>query len=257
MGLQYKIVYKKEAENRVVDALSRSHDLGQLCLISSAAPQWLSSVQSSYDPDPIAQDLLSKLVMNSTIVPHFVLKDGILRNKSRIWVGQDSALHRQLISTLHDAPVGGHSGFLVTYSRVKRLFAWRGIKNDVKCFVQQCQVCLQSKTDRASYPGKLQPLPVPSEAWEIISLDFIEGLPHSANASCILVVVDKFTKFAHLLPLHHPYTDSSVASVFMDVVYKLHGLPASIISDHDPVFTSKFWQSLCGIPPLSRDGQPN
>jgi hypothetical protein len=104
-------------------------------LISSAAPQWLSSVQSNYDSDPIAQDLLSKLVLNSIAVPHFVLKDGVLRYKSRIWVGQDSALHRQLISALHDAPVGGHSGFPVTYSRVKRLFVWRGIKNDVKCFV--------------------------------------------------------------------------------------------------------------------------
>jgi hypothetical protein len=73
---------------------------------------------------------------------------------------------------------------------------------------------------------------------------FIEGLPKSASASCILVVVDKFTKFGHFIPLSHPYTASSVASVFMQVVYKLHGFPASIISDKDPVFTSSFWQSL-------------
>jgi hypothetical protein len=83
-----------------------------------------------------------------------------------------------------------------------------------------------------------------SKAWEIISLDFIEGLPRSASVSCILIVVDKFIKFAHFLPLHHPYTASSVASVFMDAVYKLHGLPASIISDRDLIFISKFWQSL-------------
>jgi hypothetical protein len=86
------------------------------------------------------------------------MKDAILRYKSRIWIGQDSALHKQLISALHDAPVGGHFGFSMTYSRIKKLFVWKGMKNDVKSFVQQCQVCLQSKPDRASYPGKFQPL---------------------------------------------------------------------------------------------------
>jgi hypothetical protein len=115
---------------------------------------------------------------------------------------------------------------------------------DVQKFVAGCQVCFQAKFDRSSYPGKLQPLFVPIEAWETISMDFIEGMPKSATASCILVVVDKFTKFAHFTPLAHPYTDNSVASLFFQVVYKLHGLPASIISDRDPVLTSSFLQSL-------------
>jgi hypothetical protein len=75
-------------------------------------------------------------------------------------------------------------------------------------------------------------------------MDFIEGLPKSSSDNCILIVRDKFTKFAHFIPLSHPYTGVTVASGFMSVVYKLHGMPTSIISDRDPVFTSKFWQSL-------------
>jgi hypothetical protein len=75
-------------------------------------------------------------------------------------------------------------------------------------------------------------------------MDFIKGLPRSANASCILVVVDKFTKFAHFVPLAHPYIASAVASIFMNEIYKLHGLPNSIISDRDPVFTRAFWRKL-------------
>jgi hypothetical protein len=73
-------------------------------------------------------------------------------------------------------------------------------------FVQSCQVCIHAKPDRASYPGKLQPLPVLLEAWETISMDFIEGLPHSDRASCILVIIDKFTKYSHfsfVTPLHY------------------------------------------------------
>jgi hypothetical protein len=118
------------------------------------------------------------------------------------------------------------------------------MKTAVHKFVQGCQTCIQAKPDRSSYPGKLQPLSVPTEAWETISMDFIKGLPRSDRADCILVVVDKFTRYAHFIPLSHPYTASSVAAVFLKEVYKLHGLPASIIFDRDPVFTSHFWQSL-------------
>jgi hypothetical protein len=95
--------------------------------------------------------------------------------------------------------------------------------------VQTCQVCIQAKADRASYPGKLQPLQIPSEAWHTISMD------------CVLVIVDKFTRYAHFLPLAHPYTASLVATTFMGSVYKFHGMSAAIVSNRDPVFTSMFW----------------
>jgi hypothetical protein len=75
-------------------------------------------------------------------------------------------------------------------------------------------------------------------------MDFIEDLPMSDNANVILVVVDKYTKFAHFVPLRHPFTVASVARLFMDQIYKLHGLPKSIISDHGRIFTSKLWQLL-------------
>ena len=75
-------------------------------------------------------------------------------------------------------------------------------------------------------------------------MDFIEGLPMSSNHNVILVVVDKFTKYAHFLPLRHPFTAVTVAHAFMDGVYKLHGLPETIISDKDRIFTSRFWQEL-------------
>jgi hypothetical protein len=75
-------------------------------------------------------------------------------------------------------------------------------------------------------------------------MDFIEGLPQSDSANCILVVVDKFTKLVHFLPSKHPYTAASVTKLFVDQVYKLHGLPLSIVSDRDPIFNSHFWKEL-------------
>jgi hypothetical protein len=78
-------------------------------------------------------------------------------------------------------------------------------------------------------------------------MDFIEGLPQSGTANCIFVVVNKFTKFGHFIALKHPYTTTLVAKVLMDHVYKLHGLPASIVSDRDPIFTSSFWRELFSL----------
>jgi hypothetical protein len=88
---------------------------------------------------------------------------------------------------------------------------------------------------------------VPEEAWQIVTIDFVEGLPLSGSANCILVIVDKFTKYAHFVPLKHPFTAYSMAKLFMENVYKLHGLPSTIVLDKDKVFTSHLWKELFAL----------
>ncbi|XP_019425039.1 PREDICTED: uncharacterized protein LOC109333912 [Lupinus angustifolius] len=75
-------------------------------------------------------------------------------------------------------------------------------------------------------------------------MDFIESLPNSQGKQVIFVVMDRLSKSAHFMPLSHPYTAGIVAESFMDIVFKLHGFPDSIISDRDPIFISHFWQEL-------------
>jgi hypothetical protein len=118
------------------------------------------------------------------------------------------------------------------------------MRKSVEDYVAQCSVCKQAKSERVRYPGLLQPLAVPKHSWHTVSLDFIEGLPSSRQADCILVVVDKMTKYAHFIALKHPYTAHQVAMAFVDNVFKLHGMPAVIVSDRDPIFTSKLWTEL-------------
>jgi hypothetical protein len=132
----------------------------------------------------------------------------------------------------------------MTYRRMKQFIAWRGMKSDVHAFVKACLIYQHAKPDRSKSTRLPQPLPIPDAAWQMISLDFIEGLPHSGAANCILVVVDKFTKYGHFLPLKHPYSAQTVAKLFLDQIYRLHGLPLSIIYDMDIVFTSNFWREL-------------
>jgi hypothetical protein len=163
---------------------------------------------------------------------------------NRIWVGTNALAQRHILQALHSSAVGGHSGVNATYHRVKSLFSWPHLKTSVTEYVQACQICQQAKSEHVKLPGLLQPLPVPSQAWQSVSMDFIEGLPKSNSYDVLLVVIDKFSKYAHLIPMSHPYSALQVAQVYLNNVYKLHGLPQSIISDRDRVFTAKIWQEL-------------
>jgi hypothetical protein len=85
---------------------------------------------------------------------------------------------------------------------------------------------------------------VPVAVWADIGLDFIEALPRVGGKSIVLTVVDRFSKYCHFIPLAHPYMAESVARVFFAEIVRLHGVPQSMVSDRDPVFTSIFWQEL-------------
>jgi hypothetical protein len=244
LGLRYKIQYRRGSDNGVADALSRRPHNVEVLAISSPVHDWLLELQQWYSSDTDAQSLLAKLALQSEESAPFSLHNGVILYKRRIWLGNNKVLQARVLSALHNSPVGGHSGAPVTLQKVHQLFYWPKMKADVLQYVQACVVCLQAKPDRSCYPGLLQPLPVPSTTWEVISLDFVEGLPLSGSANDVLVVVDKFSKYAHFLPLRHPFSADSVAKLFMDAIYRLHGLPLAIISDRDRVFTSKFWQSL-------------
>jgi hypothetical protein len=145
---------------------------------------------------------------------------------------------------LHATPTTRHSGFTKTYDWVKRSFFWDGMKNDVCTFVAECDVCQRNKGETIKSPGTLQPLPIPPTIWRDISMDFIVGLPKSSNKSVTMVVIDHLSKYAHLCDLQRPFTASTVAQLFMDHVFKLHGMPHSIVYDRDPTFTNNFWQEL-------------
>jgi IS30 family transposase len=102
----------------------------------------------------------------------------------------------------------------------------------------------QAKHENTKSAGKLLPLKPPNGAWHEVTMDFIEGLPKSDGYDIILLVVDRLTKYAHFIPLKHPFTAAQVASAFLDNVAKIHAVPHSIILDRGHVFTSAFWHAL-------------
>jgi hypothetical protein len=126
-------------------------------------------------------------------------------------------------------------------------FFWDGMKQDIYNFVAECDVCQRNKGETVKSSGTLQPLSIPLAIWKDISMDFITGLPKSRNKSVIMVVVDFLSNYTHFYALQHLFTTSTMAQIFMDQVFKLHGMPHSIVSDCDPTLTSNFWKELFKI----------
>jgi hypothetical protein len=145
---------------------------------------------------------------------------------------------------LQNSSVGGHSRFLKTYHKVKKDFFWDGLKNDAQRFVEECLDFQQNKVETIKNPGILQPLSIPSQHWEEISMGFITGLPKSEGKRVIMVIVDRLTKYTHFCALSHPFKASIVSTVFMEIVQNLHGSPKIIVSDRDFIFTRHFWVEL-------------
>ena len=172
------------------------------------------------------------------------MQNGLLLYKGKIFLGSCDVLKAAVLQQVHDNPLEGHLGFLKTLHKVQRDFYWPGLRSDVKKHVKECDVCQRLKYETCHVVGLLQPLPIPNKPWLHISMDFVEGLPKSQSKDVVLVAVDRLTKFVHFIPLSHLYTAAKVANLCLQHVFKLPGMPTTIVSDRDPVFTSHFWQEL-------------
>jgi hypothetical protein len=246
LGYDFEIVYKKGKQNVVADALSQKDEDVEafLCAISIIQPDSIIEARDEWKNDEKMWTLIERLQQDSGASDTFTWKNDSLWYKDRLYLCKNSQLKQKVLLELHTSPVGGHSGFLKTYHRVKKDFFWDGLKADVQRFVAECLVCQQNKVETIKTPSLLQPLSIPSQRWEEVSMDFITGLPKSEGKSIIMVIVDRLTKYAHFCALSHPFKASTVATAFMETVQKLHGSPKIIVSDRDPIFTGHFWTEL-------------
>ncbi|XP_024156291.1 uncharacterized protein LOC112164308 [Rosa chinensis] len=244
LGYDYSIQYKAGKNNAAPDALSRGASLALLSGMSKPIHDYVAEIQKSCEADPEVQNIVLALQQDPTSKKNFSLNHSQLFYKTRMFVPSTDGWRSKIIAEFHEGLLGGHAGRSRTHKRILRSFAWPGIHQDIKRFVSACEVCQRNHYEAIKPPGLLQPLSIPDKAWSSISMDFIDALPKSEGKTAIWVVVDKLTKYAHFIPLSHPYTAASLAKVFVQEVFKLHGMPDNIISDRDPIFLSTFWESF-------------
>ena len=124
---------------------------------------------------------------------------------------------------------------------LRKEYFWQNMKTKLVEYIARFFECQQVKPEHQHPAGLLQPLPIPTWKWEIISLDFVTELPKNQNLNdSIMVVVDKLSKVAHFIPVKTTYKATNIVDIFLKQFFRLHGISKVIISDRDPKITGNF-----------------
>ena len=172
------------------------------------------------------------------------VEDGCILFRGKVYVPRDAKLRHDIVKAHHDSPVAGHPGRWKTTELVTRNYWWPGVARYIASYVMGCDRCNRTKTYPAAPLGKLMPNRIPDRRWQIITTDFIVGLPSSRGYNAIWVVVDRLSKRMHAIPTTAEVDALGLARLYRDHVWKHHGLPEEIISDRGPQFASKFTKEL-------------
>ena len=202
--------------------------------------QRIQEVQGS-DPQLVK---IREQIQQGAETPFSVQDDTLLMN-GRLCVPEINDLRKEILDEAHNAPYAMHPGTTKMYKTLRQHYWWPRMKKDVAEFVSKCLTCQQIKAEHQAPTGMLQPLTIPIWKWENITMDFLVGLPKTPKGNdAVWVIVDRLTKSAHFLPIRWGITLEQLAERYISEIVRLHGVPISIVSDRDPRFTSRFWESL-------------
>jgi hypothetical protein len=170
---------------------------------------------------------------------------GILLFGDRLVVPKNPELRKKILDEAHLSKFSIHPGSNKMYHDLRSLYWWTRMKREIAKYISECDTCQRIKASHLKVAGPLQPLPIPSWKWEDICMDFIVGLPNtSRHHDSIWVIMDRFTKTAHFLPVHTTHRTEKYAEIYIDQIVHLHGIPRTIVSDRGAPFVARFWEQL-------------
>lgn len=149
-----------------------------------------------------------------------------------------------MIKKYHDTKWVGQSKQRHMKAHLEGSYYWSQMWNEVKIYTITCLACQQNKVEHQKPVELLQPFPTPNAPWESLSMDFIIGFPRSEGCGTIIMVIDRFFKYATFITTPKDYTAEETAQLFFKHIVKYWGLPQSIINDQYSQFTKQFWMKL-------------
>ena len=153
-----------------------------------------------------------------------------------------------ILESEHDSKVAGHFGQEKTIELVRRNIWWPEMDTDIMKYVQACPDCQGDKSRHHRRYGLLSPLELPYAPWQSLAMDVTTELPRSNGCTELWVVVDRFMKMAHCIPLEEDKkTAEDLARIFAREISRLHGFPRDIVFDRDTRFTSNTWKHFLAI----------
>jgi hypothetical protein len=271
----FRISYVKGTENARADALSRKPEYlsnktnesrailkndGDTLVFNTQqlaattklrGDEWTSRITRQYQQDVMARNQLERPTGEFSKT-----EEGILLFNKRVYV--PTGLRKELVSHEHGLPAYGHQGTRKTLERISRSYYFPGIRKTVKEVVASCDTCIRNKAARHAPYGQMRSPSTPSQPWKSIALDFVVKLPLSKEQwtgreyDSILVITDRLTKYAYMVPYRESSTAEDLSQVFLRIIIANHGVPDEIISDRDKLFTSKFWTTLTALMGMKR-----
>ena len=218
-----------------------------------------AKLKLEYNEDKHFSDIYKTLLKNEKPPPelfhrykHYYLKDNLLTysvipgdiDGERLCIPKGQ-VRKEILFDYHNSRISGHIGYLRTYELIHRNYFWPFMIKEIKNYVDRCELCQKNKSSNQQPQGLLEPLPIPKKKWQQISMDLITGLHRTRNGNdSIFVVVDYLSKRAHFIATKIKIDSVGLAKLFMENIFKHHGLPDTIVSDRDPRFVSSFWSNL-------------
>ncbi|KAG8913502.1 hypothetical protein FRC01_004506, partial [Tulasnella sp. 417] len=216
------------------------------------SPEELEAFRTGYSKDnhysKVLNDLSSETDWRNPRRPQYYTEDGLIyfsdwEGRGRLCVPKSK--RAEVMQEMHDnISLGAHQGFAKTYNRIASVYYWPRMSRDIKIFVRTCDPCQKAKARRHAPYGYLRSIPIPSQPFEVVTMDFITDLPASGPFNAVLTIVDKLTKLALFVPTTTEVNDEETARLFFKRVWSIFGLPRQIITDRDSRWAQSFWKEL-------------
>ena len=215
-------------------------DFIEVCVIMMAEidSDIMDVIRAAYPEDK----LFGPVIMNPERYPAYSILNGLIYHNEQLCILSDRTLWEALLTTYHDGQ--NNFGVSKTQDNLSRDFLWPGIMSDVEAYVRSCSSCAQNKSSTQAPAGFLHPLPIPSNRFLEIALDFISPLPKSNGYNCIFIMTDHLTDYVLIESTVTIATAPEIVLLFYKTWYCRFGLSTAITSDCDKLFVSRFWQKL-------------
>ncbi|GKA80761.1 putative reverse transcriptase domain-containing protein [Tanacetum coccineum] len=242
-----EIRYHPGKANVVADALSRKEIIKPLrvrSLVMTIHPNLPSQILKA-QTEALKEENIKAENLRGMDKAFEMRPDGTHCIKNRSWLPIFGNLRDLIMHESHKLKYSIHPSSDKMYQDLKKLYWWPNMKEIIAEYVGKCLTCFRVKAESQKPSGLLVQPEIPLWKWERITMDFITKFPKTSNGhDTIWVIVNRLTKSAHFIPTRETYSMETLTRLYIKEIVSRHGVPISIISDHDSHFTSRFWQSL-------------